>query len=1302
MSRRRNSRRTLQTTIPTKLSFEKLDERALLAADLSIVDDGLQGEYFSDLQHAINTNVFSVPAPFIGDALAQEIGRSADSSQFVASVGQRLEGVSLDGHVTIANVISQVSSALGVSADEIKVAGRDGDRDIRFEVTLSKAQSYQRAVDLNLVGADPEIELLLGAEDQVDIDLTWEFKLAFGVREDSQGNSLFYFDSAANDDLSVDFNATIRHDFDSGKGRVGVFVAELGAGDTPSRYVGSYRLDLATNQDGTPTVSGSLVGSGTANLDIDASFFPTFLPEGSDGLINLGVTADGVVTYDTNFVFADGTVAATANNVTVGFDNVRLDLGRLYNDFIDPLITNVQNNLKPIKPVVDFLTEPLPVVSDLYELTGRGSFTALSLAGYGANHPVTKTVNVIDAILDYRGLPGADAQSEEPLFSFEVSKQGVDPKTAADRAEQVRENLEKLDRGELRLELADKHKNPEKHAEWEKSLSWNVKFGGSFELPFLTNFETLAGFLLGDTTSDFFTFDIATAFSVNFDVSVPIVPLMNLVQLNAGFGINASIDLDGGYDALGVDRLSSVADFSSEAALQQSLQDNQEYLIHGFYLDDHNSAAPGGTENGKLDKPEVTLGVEVSGGISAGVDLVLLEAKFGGNVVFEGNLEFDLNDLPNPNHAPSLWPTPSTPIWSNYDTPSEWKYDGRIRVNEFATIFDADAGAVFNTNGNLQVGLDATLEVSVIGITIIDEEWELFRVKLVDGSISRPNDARIIRGVNPAQIGVVNNGELNLFMGETARRRTNAEPGVVNENFSIQSLGESKNGGETLMVVFESTSGEKYARVFDGVKKIVGSGGTGDDTIRVLPGVTSEVQLSGGVGNDMLSTAGSGPAVLHGGDGRDTLLGSDGDDLLVGGAGDDHLEGGSGNDTLDGGVGQDRMLGNAGDDRLVGGSGDDQLDGGHGDDQLHGGAGNDTLRGGDGSDDVYGDEGDDRIRFEFFLQDASAVDQIHGGANSDLVEIYGTEEADLFLIQELSPGTFEVTNGERSAFRFSLPEHRRDRDIEEIRVSGLGGDDTIRAEGSFNVNRLHLSGGAGNDMLTGSDTRDLLSGDEGDDVLDGGNGQDEVHGGEGADILRGGADSDALYGDAGDDRIDGGPGADTSYGGSGNDIIHAGEGWVGDLIDGGDGDDMLHGGPGIDTIRGQSGADHIDGGGLDDVLFGGDGDDRIVGGTGRDVLDGGLGHDTLFALDPSFNAMPKSAWDAAMVDIMFARTLEEEADQLNSLLGHLAVSDSEDPTVAKQRQTLSRICPGAGINPSTSAKSSTRSWSTSIPPNPTL
>ena len=762
-------------------TFEILNDRVMFAADLSIIDEGLQSGYFDDLQNELNNDIFSVRAPLIGDALAQEMGLSPnaspeapDASQFLSSLGEQFDAVSLDGDVDIAAVRTQISAALEISADAIQVRGGNDDSDIRFAVTLSNEESYLAAVALDLVGADPEIELLLGNEGAVDVDMQWSYTLVFGVREDVNGISHFYFDTTEANELTVEYTATIRDEFDTGKGRVGVFVAELAASDTPSQFHGAYTIDVADASDGV-TVAGSLTGSGAANLAIDASFFPSFLPQGSDGLVNLGVMADGVVRYDTELRFANGQVDADSNDVTVGFENVRLDLGTLYRDFVDPLIRDVQKNLKPIKPAIDFLTEPLPVISGLYEMAGRGEFTALTAAGYGPHHPVTKTVHVIDAILDYRGL--TVGENDEPLFSFEVQKSGLDPDTARDRDERIRENLDKLSRGELQLELADKHKNPEEHAEWEKSMAWSAEFDGSFDLPFLRDFDTLAGFLLGDTSSEFFTFDIAAAFNIDFDVSVPIVPLMGLVQLNAGIGIGVTIDLDGGYDALGVERLSSAADFTSEAALERSLQENQEYLVHGFYLDDHNSAAPGNREGGRQDDPELTLDVTLRGGLSAGVDLKLLEFTFGGDVVLEGAVEFDLNDLPDPNLAVDVWPTPTTPIWSNYDAPSDWNYDGRFRTNEFTTIFDNDASSLFNVDGNIKAGLDATLEVSVLGFTVFDERWELFRTTIVDGSLSSPDDARIIRGVNPPRIGAVSNqGVLDLYMGSQANRRTNAEP----------------------------------------------------------------------------------------------------------------------------------------------------------------------------------------------------------------------------------------------------------------------------------------------------------------------------------------------------------------------------------------------------------------------------------------------------------------------------------------------------------------------------------------------
>jgi Ca2+-binding RTX toxin-like protein len=67
-----------------------------------------------------------------------------------------------------------------------------------------------------------------------------------------------------------------------------------------------------------------------------------------------------------------------------------------------------------------------------------------------------------------------------------------------------------------------------------------------------------------------------------------------------------------------------------------------------------------------------------------------------------------------------------------------------------------------------------------------------------------------------------------------------------------------------------------------------------------------------------------------------------------------------------------------------------------------------------------------------------------------------------------------------------------------------------------------LSGGAGNDVLTGSTARDRLFGGEGEDVLRGENGNDLLVGGAGNDVLTGGGGPDAFrFGSPGDgvDRV---------------------------------------------------------------------------------------------------------------------------------------------------------------------------------------
>lgn len=155
-------------------------------------------------------------------------------------------------------------------------------------------------------------------------------------------------------------------------------------------------------------------------------------------------------------------------------------------------------------------------------------------------------------------------------------------------------------------------------------------------------------------------------------------------------------------------------------------------------------------------------------------------------------------------------------------------------------------------------------------------------------------------------------------------------------------------------------------------------------------------------------------------------------------------------------------------------------------------------------------------------------------------------------------------------------------------------------------------GGAGDDVMPGTDAADWQNGYGGDDLISGGDGNDALYGGSG---------QDSLAGDAGDDSLHGGDGQDQLLGGAGDDTLHGN----GDLLVGQDGDDTLFGGAGADALHGGLGDDVLTGGAGQDTLFGGWGDDTIIGladdpdtaawedASGADYLNGGRGDDMIVA-----------------------------------------------------------------------------------------
>jgi Ca2+-binding RTX toxin-like protein len=255
-----------------------------------------------------------------------------------------------------------------------------------------------------------------------------------------------------------------------------------------------------------------------------------------------------------------------------------------------------------------------------------------------------------------------------------------------------------------------------------------------------------------------------------------------------------------------------------------------------------------------------------------------------------------------------------------------------------------------------------------------------------------------------------------------------------------------------------------------------------------------------------------------------------------------------------------------------------------------------------------------------------------------------TQNGDLFMHDQASPafaGPFDFDSTQPGIQFFQAPAGQ----LRVVEVHAAGGDDVIDMTAPRASARL--SGGAGDDTLTGSDQNDLLSGGEGDDTLAGNAGTDRVRGEAGDDTMRWrlGDGSDVQTGDDGEDEavLSGSAFSDqfglkdlgtlvgvSSTGGSiriaaerirldaglGNDTVDAttvGPAFALDL-EGGAGDDTLTGGRGADTVDGGDGADDVRGGDGNDVMtgehaFGGFGNDRMNMLPGDKLVAGGRGLD---------------------------------------------------------------------------------------------
>jgi hypothetical protein len=142
---------------------------------------------------------------------------------------------------------------------------------------------------------------------------------------------------------------------------------------------------------------------------------------------------------------------------------------------------------------------------------------------------------------------------------------------------------------------------------------------------------------------------------------------------------------------------------------------------------------------------------------------------------------------------------------------------------------------------------------------------------------------------------------------------------------------------------------------FTGVKKIVASGGAGNDCIIVDPGVTSTLLFEGGSGDDVFMIGGgASDSVIKGDEDDDLLTGGGASGIhYYGGAGDDRFVGGDTDEIIDMGEDNNSVIGAGGNDIIYVGTGKNTVDGGSGNDTIYA----KTI----GTLELIGGEGDDRV-----------------------------------------------------------------------------------------------------------------------------------------------------------------------------------------------------------------------------------------------------------------------------------------------------------------------------------------------------
>ena len=351
----------------------------------------------ASFQGNLDSQAFGDDLPLLGQALS-----SLGATQVIQHFLSPLVGAIGDLHLATLqnlifnalgpnglNLLSSLTGSTHLGPADVSVSNANGMASFHIRLKLgASANTANTGFDVGL----PALGFQFNTNSGVALSVGYTADFYFHVSERAGQAGTFTVDPST---MNLSLQATAPG-LDV-KGKLGPLQVEASDDPSePSQITGSFQVGMSSNPQGQIAMTSTFDALALVNLKLAVSF-------GDNQEFSPKLTSDFNVSW--GFNNANTAVLPLGNYPSVAFNNVQIDLGSFFSNFVAPILSDVQQVTKELTPLADLLTAPLPVISDM---TGSGTTFAdlISLADPDAGEAISA---LADAITKINNLPSVNA-----------------------------------------------------------------------------------------------------------------------------------------------------------------------------------------------------------------------------------------------------------------------------------------------------------------------------------------------------------------------------------------------------------------------------------------------------------------------------------------------------------------------------------------------------------------------------------------------------------------------------------------------------------------------------------------------------------------------------------------------------------------------------------------------------------------------------------------------------------------------------------------------------------------------------